>query len=92
VDAQFVEVAHFDYWKEKKPIYLLRLEYSNGLPVVGTSAAIHGLSVERFEWADARLQRVEEHHSPRNKDGSFEAPVLHHGRVLLSFGREATAR
>ena len=81
--SALVEVTHFDYSPDKRCIYLHRFECKEGRPFFLYSAALHGLSIEQYEWPGRKLKSVQIHHSPRNKDGSFEPPKLHHTDELF---------
>lgn len=72
-----VEDAHFDYGKNKEPIFLLNLVYVEGVPIACYSVARCGASVERYTWSDEKLVLVEVQHTPRVA-GYLGELSLHH--------------
>lgn len=88
--ADPVEVAHYDYDREKEPINLLHA-YTNGGRVVSTHvSAVYGFTSERYVWKGGRVYEIDVRHADR-ADGRLKAVKKSH-TVRATYAGEVLKR
>ena len=72
-----VEVVHFDYGPEKKPINFMMVRYSENRPTSSSTSAIASYQYENYRWNGDLISQVDLHVAER-RQGSLEKLRLWH--------------
>jgi hypothetical protein len=68
--AEPIEVTHYDYSPEKKPINLVLVEMDGDRAVTSFKSAIRGFIREEYSWVGAKVREVNVFHAKRD-DGTL---------------------
>jgi hypothetical protein len=66
-NADPVEVAHYDYAPEKKPINLMLVHHADDKPTSSDVSAIGGYTREEYEWSGGRVVAVSVFYAKRER-------------------------
>jgi hypothetical protein len=64
--AKPIEVAHFDYSPEKKPINIILVEMDHERAVASFTSAIRGFTREEYKWVGPLVHEVDVHYAKRD--------------------------
>ncbi len=64
-NAKPIEVAHFNYEPEKKPITLLLVQLDRGRAIASFQSAVHGFTREDYIWSGSVVSKVDVHYAKR---------------------------
>jgi hypothetical protein len=74
-DGDIVDIAHFDYHPEKKPIYVAQCTYKGNRLILWESRATRGSSREHYRWDKKRVSLIEVDYAEIGVDQYYEEPT-----------------
>jgi hypothetical protein len=72
--GNILEIIHFDYHPEKKPIYLTRCTYQDNRLILWESRATSGSRREYYQWEKDRVKIVEVNYAKIGPDQQYKEP------------------